>query len=806
MAERSAQDREGVGSNPASGSHTANPGYAAFRLAKALTTAEQHHDPETRERARQKAEKWASIFAQMLDGWLRVGSRAPLDNVPIWATPEVVTGGFATGNLLAGGPLRKHETSLAAEIGVAVDAENRVALNQFFMTDEGLSRLLRHLNTGAYEIGVPEEAALLVVAWLLSQAKSNRARELIDQIAPFFPRLRFYPAPAEHPQRLGSRVFLQDVNATIESLRAIGPNPLIAAQKEAIEVWTPLYDEIVSLFLETVEGPAPHLAVGDDGARLPRVNGRFLVNGGWPCKAYPENWHQRAADCAQRFELQRREFSCSSKPRHRKSSLAQLAPYLSRCVADSASLSGRDVGTIRLLLARYVAKRGLPDSVQCRSVRAHQARQGQTPMFHRVAAVAASRLEPYPGKEGVEDIAPVIKSVSEEEAALCGLAAGHALPDTIRRKIERCMWESIQELVERGLITSGETLAQVLPQVTSELQAAGIVDPSLRRLYSAIYRAFRRRRSLLLLDLESQVKIGELPWVAAIEQFRSDSLSGQELARQTLEEIVSLALVSFPHAILPNKLLQELRNLANAAKLDMPLTDELAADIFMGAFSDKFVHAAKKVGRLMHGTLYQAYYGIDYEAIERLGAIDNKQRRKLAFRSAPMLDEFAALCCARAGVEYSGWHPATNGMIIEQQQVVTTQNLAVLFDGLGLAETLRPYLSGMAHQCFDWVCRRLQLKQTDWHARLISVKNAAYAWRQMLFYLSFVDAAELHDFCAWIGNHMSEQSDGFRVRFRPAVAGLLAAGQDVCRSRFDMAMDHKIQFLGWSKSRHWLLE
>ena len=51
-------------------------------------------------------------------------------------------------------------------------------------------------------------------------------------------------------------------------------------------------------------------------------------------------------------------------------------------------------------------------------------------------------------------------------------------------------------------------------------RAAGIDDPSLRLLYGAVYAAFRRRRSLLLLDLAHQVRLEELPWVRAIEGLR----------------------------------------------------------------------------------------------------------------------------------------------------------------------------------------------------------------------------------------------------------------------------------------------
>jgi len=103
----------------------------------------------------------------------------------------------------------------------------------------------------------------------------------------------------------------------------------------------------------------------------------------------------------------------------------------------------------------------------------------------------------------------------------------------------------------------------------------------------------------LLLNLESQVKIEELPWVGAIERFGKGKLDTSQVAHQALRDIAFLALTSFPHAILPNKLLQEMRALAKQARLDLPLTDELAADIFMGAFSEKFAEAARRAADLL---------------------------------------------------------------------------------------------------------------------------------------------------------------------------------------------------------------
>ncbi len=427
-------------------------------------------------------------------------------------------------------------------------------------------------------------------------------------------------------------------------------------------------------------------------------------------------------------------------------------------------------------------------------------------MYDMVAAVVVPRLLNYPANEGIDDLTQVTRFITNDESARSGMEPGCALPESIRRKVERCLCDSIEVLIQRGLISSSDVLAKVLPQLTSGLQAAGITDPFLGQVYAAIYRAFRRRRSLLLLDLQSQVRIEELPWVAAVEQFRSKNLSTQELARQTFDEVAGLSLRSFPQAILPNKLLQELRSLVKAAGLEIPLVDELAADIFMGEFSAKFVQAAKQAAKLMGGTLYQTYYGIDYGDVLRLPANKEKKSRSWLFSSSPVLDNFAKLCCSRAGVTHGGWDPATNGMIIEQQQIVTTQNLAALFAGLGLSQVLRPHLADMARRCFDWICRRQQLKESDRHAQRIVLKNTAYAWRQMLFYLSFVSSDELSGFVAWATSHLSIQQAAFQTRFRPVFDGLLAASEGRTPHGFDAGGSDGRQFLGWSKSRHWLLD
>ena len=101
-----------------------NPGYAEFQLAKALTTSQEHDDSATRDRARAKIEKWATVLRNVVTGSVDYGSRTPVGGVPAWATLEVVTGGFATGGLLAAGSLQAHELDLLRHLPKGGDGED----------------------------------------------------------------------------------------------------------------------------------------------------------------------------------------------------------------------------------------------------------------------------------------------------------------------------------------------------------------------------------------------------------------------------------------------------------------------------------------------------------------------------------------------------------------------------------------------------------------------------------------------------------------------------------------------------------
>jgi hypothetical protein len=391
---------------------------------------------------------------------------------------------------------------------------------------------------------------------------------------------------------------------------------------------------------------------------------------------------------------------------------------------------------------------------------------------------------------------PASGALESLEEALLPAGDPARIPPCVRRPVLRCLDAPVEWHVQAGVITSSELLARVIPQLTGHIGAVGVDDPELRRLYGAIYGAFRRRRSLLLLNLESQVRLSELPWVLAIDSFRQIDDAAQHVARRALEEVVALALTAFPHVILPNKLLQEVRTLLQGAGLQLPIVDEIAADIFMGEFTTKYAAAAVRAHALLAGTLYATYYRLDAADLATFQA--EATPPAAGPKTAPA---FVALCRARAGEparsEPGRGFVARNGKVIEQEQVLTTHNLAVLVDGLALRPALEPRAGELARRCFEFVCRSQRaLAKAPWESRLRGVKNAAYAWRQLVFFLSLASEADLYATLGRAREHLAQQPADLRTRLEPALEGLERAARGSPPAR---------PFLGWTTEKHWLL-
>lgn len=757
------------------GSGAVNPGYAASQLAKALLASEQTGNAERAEKAADRVMQWQNILSNILNGAAHYGSRTPLPDTPAWATLEVATGGFATGQLLAGGPLEVYEKDLIERLSIPENDEARLRLNAYFLTDQGMAELMSWLESGRYLIRYPEEGALLAVAWMCKAGHAEEARQVLSAISPFFPTLRFYPVPDFRSHRFDGGVCVQDVAATREQLRRTSPHAAILAQRQSVQAWAPLHDRLLALFAETMSA--------DD----------------WPGQVCPPGWAGRAAGLLAEFDELANSSKVLSKYRKAGSHYVQLRDYLRTCMVSFAQLSPKDLGRIRHIYRCSVAKRGHPLSIKSLEVRHRQRAEVAAPLYSEIAHLVAQRLRPFNQDDGLDN-PDLCKTAVTEGEATASLPAGTTLPKSVLRKIDRCMKESMEELIRRGLISSGEMIAGVLPQLTSGLHGLGIEGAGLRQLYASIYRAFRRRRSLLLLNLDSQVRLDELPWVSAIEGFRRKHLSHAVAARLALEQVVLLALEHFPHAILPNRLVREMDELAKRAGLVIPLVEELAADIFMGTFGPKFSNSAKLAASMLQGSLYEHYYQIDAAKIASLQNSSVSSASVWSWAKRGRKQDFAQLCAQRAGVPLGQWRPASNGMIIEQQQILTTQNLAALIGGLNLRGTLEGRFASMAQSCFRWIASRNQMKVDDCHAQRILIKNSAYAWRQMVFYLSMLPAVDMASALDWMETYLENQSAQFQSRFRAVLDDLRACAQGTHQHRQVHERDGPL--LGWSDKRH----
>ncbi|MEQ7129195.1 hypothetical protein ABN034_32340 [Actinopolymorpha sp. B11F2] len=265
---------------------TASPGYALGRLQRALDAVANSDDPQVRARARQKTAVWEAVIAGIASGQLEIGSRTPVADTPAWVTLEVAHGGFATGRYLAEAPLRDDELDRVRSLpATAPGTTDRERLNLWYLGDEGQATLLRALRTEQYRVDMPEESALLVVAWLLDRGHVEEALDLVAE-RPLMHRLRFTPHLAATATPSGAVVRLETVATVKAAIRGTRIPPEIARMRETLLVWHPLYDRLVALWCDTVDGDLPSLANTAEKAD-------DQVVGGWPCRVWPADWAER---------------------------------------------------------------------------------------------------------------------------------------------------------------------------------------------------------------------------------------------------------------------------------------------------------------------------------------------------------------------------------------------------------------------------------------------------------------------------------------------------------------------------------
>lgn len=724
-------DRQGAGSMPAVGAmSTIGAGYALDQLARAM------RDDATGD----KVAKWRAVLDGMRAGALAIGSRTPTA-APPWVTLEVAPGGFATGRWLAGGPPRPHERTLAAKLGVAVD--DRRALTLHYLTDEGRAELRAMLANGHYQLDTPEAGALLVMVALLDRGATAAAGAVLDAILPFADRLRFFPIPTDRADA-GPTVRLMTVGQARSQLAHVTPPPAVAQLRETLAVWTPMTDAAVALLAHATE--------------IER----------------PPDWRERARALLGHYGAARAIHRRCRRPHRPGETLATAIAWLTALLdADPDAASRRRIGA---LLATHAAKHGAPGSARRATLRAAQAAMLAQPTRADIAKTTAARLATWPDDGGVPSL---------EAAWPHDVAAPFA---SVRARATRCLDGTLPQLVSAGVLTSAEAVAQVLPQVSARARAHGLPDAAAGRLAAALDAAFGRRRSLLLVGYQAQVRLDELPWVAALDTLRrDDDGAARAEATSTLATVARLAVTAFPQATAPNPLIVELRGLAQRAARDVPLVPDLAADIFQGGFTAMFVRAAAVTATRLADTTYARYYDLPIGAVQAMAAALPAPPPTATPTAGHPHPGFGALCLARAGVTgHAG--VAANGCIIEQAQILTSGNTVALAI---IAELTPDELPALARRCVTWMLRRLRAPgaRAPRRVQLAAQRQAAIAWRQAIALLSLGPPAAIAAFLDDTRVRLARRPDAVATSLAPHLDALDTAARGEVPS---------LRLLGWS--------
>lgn len=656
-----------------------NTDYAQAQLARSWRNLLAHPS----DRAERKTKSWIQAISGMLAGVIQVGSSTPVKGYPLWVTLEVLHGGFASGNALSGGEVRPHERELFEKY----DCSDRGALNRFFLSEPGQAVLAEALESGAYRIRVPEEGAHLSLYALLESGMGEPAAQVLEQLLPFFSDLRFYPEflaepPLEAPANTAHRWSVERLKERLEAYKA----PLeIRRMKESLREWRPFYEELLELTRETYAE-------------------------GWPFQDYPEGWAERATQACGRLQ-HRLEGACACHfPQRADSNLRRLATIVKRASVAPEELTGRQVGLARVIIADSETRWGTLGSRQ-----REERLQGREEAFSELSPEQAVPI--LLGR--LERLCPNL-GISEPEVVLQPIE-GQAVPEVLAEKVRQARQATPKELIEQGLVGSAEVMGSLVPQLTSRLIRQGYPELTTAVLIQRQYEAFRNRRSLLLLNMASQTNFTALPWVAAFPQ---DGASQTEPALELAREVVALAWSQFPQTCLPNPFLREVNTLLTRAGSQLRLVEELAADIFTGKFSPKFVELARRTAELAQGSLYARYYALPVE------------------RPPGSAKALLQLCRERCQERLKGasW-VAANGMILEEQQILTSANLFPLYD------TLKPPIQAAqnAAEILEWVVREFQTELERHYLRMLRLKRVAYAWRQLLFFLSVAEPAQARE-------------------------------------------------------------
>lgn len=602
-------------------------------------------------------------------------------------------------------------------------------------------------------------------------------------------------------------------------------NREISKNHEAITVWAPFYDDVLSLWLQVL-----------------------TETGELPEKPLPQEWCARAGVLTARYQLLESIHTYCKKHKNAQRNSAVLRMALAQAVSQNGMLPPATRRQVTYRISGMLQKRGRPGEANLHALRTAQAACVRVPLYTHLAKILALRIsrlqlsvdQGIPKASLPELLQPVTatEASAAEKRSHWNVREGSQIPTALKSRLERAVSAPLPDLIQYGVVPSGEALAELVPKLAAAGTAAQYSDPTLARLMAGLAAAFSARRSLLLLHLQSQVKVTELPWHAAVAGY-ADPGRVVGVTRELLKRLAEAALHAFPEVVLPNPLLKQLSTLArftagensasngeNAQRSaggtadggetvgnnkDVVLLEELAADIFEDAFSGKFAVAARQAAMMLQGSAYERYYGLDYSAV--LERVPHPTIKGSSVEFYHVCEELAVVCGLEQAQSDNQVYRrvyrrvAENGMVIEQAQILSTHNLAMLVGRAGVTAEAVGGWGVLAQRCAKAVCTLVGTARgaKDFQARLRWAKRAAYAWRQMVFFLTMEEDHAKH---ALALNELRQARGNISSVLQPHLKRLEAAlmQDDVAWHSRTGEGEHGKPLVGWCNGPHSLLQ
>lgn len=239
----------------------------------------------------------------------------------------------------------------------------------------------------------------------------------------------------------------------------------------------------------------------------------------------------------------------------------------------------------------------------------------------------------------------------------------------------------------------------------------------LRDILVRTMQAFMTRRSIMLLDMDGQVRASEVPWIGVLQRVLKIDEQSRASREKGLAWLLGMSIDAFPHCMVPNETLRLVRE----CNPEIPVLEELAVDIFTGHLVPKFGRTCELAAeRMGTDSVYCCYYG-DY--LSQLWG-----RPKIP--SADLVE------WAGQGLD-AGMYTVRNAMLLERVRVATCFNMLLATSVLSDDFDWR----GAALKTWTFIVR---LGMTEREPCLLrsDIRKLVQAWNLFLFYVS--SAQKLH--------------------------------------------------------------